>query len=302
MRISLNASSLLGSGDVGALKDHAAQSADEGFSGWWLAQTGLIDALTVFTAMDGKHPSLELGTAVIPTYPRHPTMLAGQALTTQAVMGEQPLVLGIGLSHQPVVEGMLGMSFDKPIRHLIDYLSILNPLLEEGAVEYKGEAFTTYMNTSRPSQAPSVMVAALGEQSLRVAGHRCDGTILWMTGPKTIASHIAPTINAAAAEAGRPAPRIVCSLPICVTDNESEAREDLSKMFAMYGQLQSYRAMLDREGVDQPGEVAIVGDEEQVMSQLDALSAAGTTDFAALEIGRNADESARTHSLLLSRL
>ena len=102
MRISLNASSLLGSGDVGALKDHAAQSADEGFSGWWLAQTGLIDALTVFTAMDGKFPSLELGTAVIPTYPRHPTMLAGQALTTQAVMGEQPLVLGIGLSHQPL--------------------------------------------------------------------------------------------------------------------------------------------------------------------------------------------------------
>ena len=302
MRISLNASSLLGTNDVGALKDHAAQSADEGFAGWWLAQTGLIDALTVFTSIGGSLPSLELGTAVIPTYPRHPSMLAGQALTTQAVMGDRSLVLGIGLSHQPVVEGMLGMSFDKPIRHLIDYLSILNPLLEEGSSDYSGEAFTTYMNTSRPGNAPSVMVAALGEQALRVAGHRSDGTILWMTGPKTIASHIAPTINAAAAEAGRPSPRIVCSLPICVTDNEDEARSDLSKMFAMYGQLPSYRAMLDREGVDQPGEVAIVGNEEEVSSQLDGLRDAGTTDFSALEIGRNPDESARTHALLLSRL
>ncbi len=106
MRISLNASSLLGTNDVGALKDHAAQSAEEGFAGWWLAQTGLIDALTVFTSIGGSLPSLELGTAVIPTYPRHPSMLAGQALTTQAVMGDQSLVLGIGLSHQPVVEGM----------------------------------------------------------------------------------------------------------------------------------------------------------------------------------------------------
>ena len=142
MRISLNASSLLGTNDVGVLKDHAAKSADEGFAGWWLAQTGLIDALTVFTSIGESCPSIELGTAVIPTYPRHPSMLAGQALTTQAVMGDQPLVLGIGLSHQPVVEGMLGMSFEKPIRHLIDYLSILNPLLEEGSSDYSGEAFT----------------------------------------------------------------------------------------------------------------------------------------------------------------
>ncbi|MDE0928682.1 MAG: TIGR03564 family F420-dependent LLM class oxidoreductase [Acidimicrobiales bacterium] len=302
MRISLNASALLGNPDVGQMRDHAAQAADQGFAGWWLAQTGLVDALTLFTALSGQTGNLELGTAVIPTYPRHPTMLAGQALTTQAVMGDQPLVLGIGLSHRPVIEDALGMSFDKPIRHLIDYLEVLNPLLETGAVDYDGEAFTAHMNTARPGNAPSVMVAALGEQALKAAGRRSDGTILWMVGPKTIAAHIAPVINQAATDAGRKAPRIMCSLPTCVTDDETAVREMMSEMFAIYGQLPSYRAMLDREGAAQPGDVAIVGSEEQVTAQLDALAAAGTTDFAALEFGRNDNENARTRALLMGRL
>ena len=302
MRISLNASALLSPPDLGKMRDHAVQAAEEGFAGWWVAQTGLVDALTLFTSLAGQTGEMELGTAVIPTYPRHPTMLAGQALTTQAAMGEQPLVLGIGLSHRPVVEGMLGMSFDKPIRHLIDYLEVLNPLLETGAVDYDGEAFTAHIATERPGDAQSVMVAALGEQALKVAGKRSDGTILWMVGPKTIAAHIAPVINQAAADAGRKAPRIMCSLPTCVTDDETAVREMMSEMFAIYGQLPSYRAMLDREGAAQPGDVAIVGSEEQVTAQLDALAAAGTTDFAALEFGRNDNENARTRALLMGRL
>lgn len=302
MRISLNASALLSPPDLGKMRDHAVQAAEEGFAGWWVAQTGLVDALTLFTSLAGQTGAMELGTAVIPTYPRHPTMLAGQALTTQAAMGEQPLVLGIGLSHRPVVEGMLGMSFDKPIRHLIDYLEVLNPLLETGVVDYDGEAFTAHIATERPGDAPSVMVAALGEQALKAAGKRSDGTILWMVGPKTIAEHIAPIINQAATDAGRSAPRIMCSLPTCVTDDEAEVRQMMSEMFAIYGQLPSYRAMLDREGAAQPGDVAIVGDEASVTEQLDALATAGTTDFAALEFGRNGGENARTRALLKSRL
>mgnify|MGYP000642719601 CR=1 FL=1 len=134
MRIALNASAELLHADLGRLRDHAAQAADDGFSGWWLAQTGLIDALTAFTALADTAPGLEFGTAVIPTFPRHPTALAGQALTTQAALGDRPMVLGIGLSHRPMIEGMLGLSFEKPVRHLIDYLEVLQPLLETGTV------------------------------------------------------------------------------------------------------------------------------------------------------------------------
>ena len=303
MRVAINASAELLHGDIGRLREHAASAAEDGFTGWWLAQTGLVDALTVFPAVADTAPGIEFGTAVIPTFPRHPTMLAAQALTTQAVLGDRSLVLGIGLSHKPVVEGYLGMSFDRPIRHLIDYLEVLVPLLTDGRVDYDGEAFTTHFGSVRPGhRTPSVMVAALGEQALRVSGRRTDGTILWMVGPRTVASHIAPRMNEAAAAAGRAAPRIVCSLPTCVTDDVEAARSAAAAVFEIYGQLPSYRAMLDREGVDHPGEVAIVGTEEEVAAQLVDLAEAGVTDFAALECGTTADESARTRALLVSQL
>ena len=299
MRIAINASAELLHGDIGRLREHAAKAAEDGFTGWWLAQTGLVDALTVFPAVADTAPGIEFGTAVIPTFPRHPTMLAAQALTTQAVLGDRSLVLGIGLSHKPVVEGYLGMSFDRPIRHLIDYLEVLVPLLTDGRVDYDGEVFTTHFDSVRPAhRTPSVMVAALGEQALRVSGRRTDGTILWMVGPRTIDDHIRPRLVASADSANRASPRIVCSLPICVTDDAHEVREAANQVFAVYGQLPSYRAMLDREGVQHPGEVAVIGNEEEVSSQLGELERAGATEFSALEFGRSSDEFARTREFL----
>ena len=299
MRIAINASAELLHGDIGRLREHAASAAEDGFTGWWLAQTGLVDALTVFPAVADTAPGIEFGTAVIPTFPRHPTMLAAQALTTQAVLGDRSLVLGIGLSHKPVVEGYLGMSFDRPIRHLIDYLEVLVPLLTDGRVDYDGEAFTTHFDSVRPGhRTPSVMVAALGEQALRVSGRRTDGTILWMVGPRTIEDHIRPRLVAAADSANRASPRIVCSLPICVTDDAHGVREAANQVFAVYGQLPSYRAMLDREGVQHPGEVAVIGNEEEVSVQLGELEQAGATEFSALEFGRSSDEFTRTREFL----
>jgi len=299
MRIAINASAELLHGDIGRLREHAAKAAEDGFTGWWLAQTGLVDALTVFPAVADTAPGIEFGTAVIPTFPRHPTMLAAQALTTQAVLGDRSLVLGIGLSHKPVVEGYLGMSFNRPIRHLIDYLEVLVPLLTDGRVDYDGEVFTTHFDSVRPAhRTPSVMVAALGEQALRVSGRRTDGTILWMVGPRTIDDHIRPRLVASADSANRASPRIVCSLPICVTDDAHGAREATNQVFAVYGQLPSYRAMLDREGVQHPGEVAVIGNEEEVSSQLGELERAGATEFSALEFGRSSDEFARTREFL----
>ena len=298
MRISINGSSQLGRGaTVEGLVDHIREAQGSGFGTYWLAQTGLLDALTVFTAA-AEVPDIELGTAVTATFPRHPTALAGQALTTQAALDGR-LALGVGLSHQPVVEGALGMRFERPVRHALDYLAVLQPLLEEGAVDHDGELFTAHMKAPRPTgRPPALLLAALGPQMLRIAGSRTDGTLLWMVGPRTVADHVAPTIREAAEAAGRPAPRVVCSLPVAVTDDVDAARQRAARAFHRYGDLPSYRAMLDREGVSGPEEVAVLGDEAAVTDQLREIAAAGATEFSAVEFGADPDEAARTRATL----
>jgi 5,10-methylenetetrahydromethanopterin reductase len=298
MRIGINASGLLGRPTVDRFRSHAAQAAEEGFHSYWLAQTGVVDALTMFAAIAEAAPAIELGTAVVPTYFRHPSVLAGQALTTAAVVGPR-LVLGIGLSHGPVVESRYRMTFERNVRHLNDYLDVLQPLLESGKAAHDGEVWSYHSESARPTEVvPSVMVAALGPQMLRVTGRRTDGTILWMVGERTIARHIAPTLNDAAAAADRPSPRILCGLPMCVTSDAPGVRARAARMFALYGDLPSYRAMLDREGVESPADVALIGDEDVVGERISALKDAGATDFAPVEFASDADEAARTRALL----
>jgi alkanesulfonate monooxygenase SsuD/methylene tetrahydromethanopterin reductase-like flavin-dependent oxidoreductase (luciferase family) len=142
-----------------------------------------------------------------------------------------------------------------------------------------------------------VLLAALAPQMLSLAGEQTDGTVLWMSGPATVRDYVVPAISAAADAAGRPSPRIVCILPVCVTSDPAAARASADQEFAIYGQLPSYRAMLDREGAAGPGEVAIVGDEDEVAGQILALAEVGVTDFVAAEFARGEDGK-RTRSLL----
>jgi alkanesulfonate monooxygenase SsuD/methylene tetrahydromethanopterin reductase-like flavin-dependent oxidoreductase (luciferase family) len=140
---------------------------------------------------------------------------------------------------------------------------------------------------------------------LALAGSEADGTITWMTGPKTLREHTVPSINEAAAKAGRAKPRVVVGLPICVTEDAAAAREKAGNAFSVYGFLPSYRAMLDREGASGPADVAVVGDESAVGEQLTRLAEAGVTDFLAaiFPSGQNAAASiARTRSFLVGAL
>jgi 5,10-methylenetetrahydromethanopterin reductase len=298
MRISINGSSELIHADVPRLIDHARQTAADGLGGWWLAQTGLIDALTVLALAGSEAPGIELGTAVNATFPIHPTAMAAKALTSQAATGGR-LALGLGVNHAPVVEEVWGLPFEKPIRHMRDYLDCLGPLLDEGRVAHTGADWTARFESPRPTDgAPSVLLAAMGPQMLRLAGSRTDGTILWMTGPRAIATQIAPRIREAAAAADRPDPRIVCSLPVAVTDDEPGVRAFVGQILERYGELPSYRAMLDIDGHAGPGEAMICGTEEAVRDQLGALVDAGATEFSAAEIGASPDDLARTRALL----
>ncbi|MCJ7673117.1 MAG: TIGR03564 family F420-dependent LLM class oxidoreductase, partial [Acidimicrobiia bacterium] len=246
-------------GPIDRIIDAARAAADDGFASFWLPQIFGMDALTALAVAGREVPGIELGTAVVPTYPRHPAMLAGQALTTQAAIGGR-LALGIGLSHQVVIEAMFGYSFDKPVRHMREYLEILVPLVQTGSVSYAGETLTGRIGLDVKGATPfPILVAALGTKMLELAGTVADGTVTWMTGPATIESHVVPTIAGAAERAGRAAPRVGVGLPVCVTDDVTGARERAASLFEMYGTLPSYRAMLDKEGAGGPADVAIVG-------------------------------------------
>ncbi|MGH1492296.1 MAG: TIGR03564 family F420-dependent LLM class oxidoreductase [Acidimicrobiales bacterium] len=299
MRIGLNATALVAKGSVEAFVEHARTAAADGFDSYWVAEhpTGGLDALTVLTVVGQTVDSMELGTAVIPTYPRHPMVLAGQAVTAQSAM-RGSLTLGVGLSHQPMM-AELGMQDDKPIRHLRDYLSILVPLIEEGTVDYQGESLSCRAKIFRPAERPpQILVAALGPQALRVAGARTSGTSLAWVGPKTIRDHIVPTIAAAAADAGRHKPRVLATLPICVTDDPAGIRSRITAGAGMYAKLPSYQAMFEREGVTEPGELGLAGSEAEVEDMLANLAEAGVTDFAASEFTPSPDERERTRALL----
>jgi len=263
-----------------------ARLADAGIETAWASQIFALDALTTMAAAAREVPGIHFGTAVVPTYPRHPVMLAAQALTVQAASGGR-LTLGIGLSHQMVIENVFGMSFDKPARHMAEYLEILMPSLRGEQVTYVGETMkaSTFGPLGVDAPAPDVLVAALGTVMLRIAGRMATGTITWMTGPVTIEEHIIPTINAAAAEAGRPVPQVGVGLPVCVTDDAAAARATAAEVFAVYGHLPSYRAMLDREGVAGPADVAIVGSPSEVADQVRRLSDIGATDFCGAPFG-----------------
>jgi F420-dependent oxidoreductase-like protein len=258
-----------------------------------------MDALTALAVAGREVPGIELGTAVVPTYPRHPAMLAAQALTTQAIIGGR-LALGIGLSHQVVIESMFGLSFDKPARHMREYLEILVPLVHSGSVSFAGETLTGHVGLDVKGATPfPILVAALGTKMLELAGTVADGTLTWMTGPATIESHIVPTITVAAERAGRPAPRVGVGLPVCVTDDEAAARERAASLFEIYGTLPSYRAMLDREGAGGPSDVALVGDEAAVSAEIERLGAIGATDLVANVFGSSGERD-RTRALLRS--
>ena len=301
MRIGINGTGLVQRASIDAIAEHAAEAAAAGFTSYSLAEhpTGGLDALTVLTAVGLRVPDIELATAIVPTMPRHPMVLAAQALTTQLAIGNR-LTLGIGLSHAAMM-AQLGFNFEKPIRHLREFLAVLMPLLDQGKVAFSGETIScTAQLFKRAPQRCAVVVAALGPQALKVAGAHTDGTTLAWVGPRTIREHIAPTIKAAASKAGRPAPRIIATLPVCVTNDVAQVRAQIDGTLAMYGQLPSYRAMFDREGVNGPGDVALVGDEAAVSGMIAALKEAGVTEFAASEFTPGVDARQRTRALLRS--
>ena len=301
MRIGINGSGLIALGQpAAAIVAHAREAEADGFSSYWLAQLAVPDALTVLGAIGTVTSTIELGTAVVPTWTRHPLMLAGQALTTSDLAGGR-IALGIGLAHKSTVESSLHVPFVRPAKHMEEYLAVLLPALGERAVDVRGEIWS---GTAQPLGGPagvvtpSVLLAAMGPRLLELAGGRADGTILWLSGPRVIEAEIAPALRAAADAAGRPAPRIVASVPVCVTGRPDAIRDLIAAVLADYNELPSYKRVMDLEGATGPEGVALIGDEAMVRAGIARFAEAGATDFSALEVATDDDEIARTRALL----
>lgn len=296
MKIGINGTTDMAT--VESVVEGAARAEADGFDTYWIAQIFGLDALTALAVAGTRVLRIELGTAVVPTFPRHPMMLASQALTVQQASHDR-LVLGIGLSHQIVVEGMWGYSWDKPVRHMREYLDALLPLLRGEAVGINGEDITCNGAVDvRGVRHPEVVVAALGAQMLNVAGSRGCGTITWCTGEKALAEHIVPRINAASESGGHGRARVVASLPVCVTSDRDGTLAGIADQLALYGGLPSYRAMLDLDGAEGPADISIVGDEAHVEAALRRLADAGVTDFGAAIASASAEDRERTWNLL----
>jgi F420-dependent oxidoreductase-like protein len=291
---------MIGADGAGATLDDVIELAKRaeatGLDGVWMANIFSFDAISTLALIGRETSRIALGTAVTPTYPRHPTAIAQQALTTAAASGNR-FTLGIGLSHQIVIENMLGMSYAHPARHMREYLSVLMPLVRGETATFSGEHYRVagVQLTVPGAERLPVVVAALGPAMLKIAGELADGTNTWMVGPKTMAGHIIPKLTEGAAAAGRGAPRVVGGYPVILTTRPDEARRKIAEALTVYGQLPSYRAMLDREGVAGPADIAIAGDENTLRGEIRRLEEIGVTDFNAAIM--NVEEGAYARTL-----
>jgi len=284
----------IGCGDSGresvdALVGKVKQAEAAGFQAAWIPSFFQFDCLT-FAALAGRETGrIEIGTAVAVTHSRHPYYMAQQAASTHAACGGR-FVLGLGPSHRVVIENMLGLSYAKPGRHVREYLEVVGALSRDGKVAFEGELYRVNATLQVEGGTPfPTLIGGLGPMMRELAGRLADGSVTWMTGPKTLGDVIAPEVARAASGAGRPAPRIVSGFPIVLTNAVDSARTVASKLFAMYGTLPSYRAMLDHEGLDGPGDIAMIGDEAVLEAGIRRLADAGVTDLNANVIADGED-------------
>ena len=267
-----------------------------GLDSAWMPQVpNDFDCLTMVALMAANTSRIELGTAVVPLQAQHPIALARQALSVHAISGGR-LVLGVGPSHHWIVRDMLGLPYDKPAAYTRDYLQVLNAAISgPGDVDVENDSFTVHNPTVLGADTPMpVLVSALGPVMLQIAGEHADGTSLWMADEKAIGEHIAPKINKAAAEAGKPAPRIVAGIPVtlCANSEIEEAKDRANRVLAEAETSPNYQRLLDRGEARNVGDLLAAGDEESILKRFKQFADAGVTDLSVrlLPIGETRDE------------
>jgi 5,10-methylenetetrahydromethanopterin reductase len=290
---------------VDRLRADARWAEEAGLASVWVPQIpDEFDALTAAALVGSETARIEIGTAVVPVQPRHPIALAQQALSVQAVCAGR-LALGLGVSHHWIVDEMLGLSYDRPAATMRAHLDVLDAALRgPGPVDVENELFRVHNPLDITDVAPTpVLLAALGPAMLRLAGERTDGTILWLADERAIASHVAPRITRAAEAAGRPAPRIVAGVPVCLCrDAELDAAvERTNRILAEAEVSPNYQRLLDQGDARNVGDILAAGSEAAVEKRLRAFADAGATDVSVRVVPLGAGRDERLASLRRTR-
>jgi len=261
----------------------------------WIPQVPTdFDALITVALMGTVTERIEIGTAVVPLQAQHPVALARQALSAHAATGGR-LALGVGPSHHWIVQDMLGLPYERPAKYTRDYVDVLTSALDgPGKVDVENDTFTVHNPLELGRVAPlPVLTAALGPAMLRIAGERTDGTVLWMADERAIADHVVPRINKAAAAAGKPEPRVVAGLPICLCapHEVDDAKERANRILGEAEVSPNYQRLLEQGNATNVGDICIAGDEKTIADGLRRFADAGATDLSVrlLPIGDDRD-------------
>ena len=276
------------------------EAAADGFEMLWLPQTNGLDAFTVLAIAGREVPDIALGTAVVPIQGRHPIPLALQALTAADAAGPGRLTVGLGVTHPSLSEGWFGVPYRGIVDVCEEVIEALAGLLSpERQCEVVGDHVTARVSTPLGGPAPRTVLAALGPRMLELAGRTTDGTITWMTGPVALDRDVAPPLRRAADRAGRPPPRVIVGIPVCVTDDPASARKRLAPMMERVATMPSYARKVAAEGIDDPVDLVALGNEDRVGEHLSRFVEAGMNELCANVVG-TADEQARTREFLVS--
>lgn len=287
---------------VAEVRTDVAWASDAGFDSYWLSHVFGVDPLVALACAASAGTNLaELGTSVMALAGRHPVALAQEALTAQQACDGR-LTLGVGPSHEVVVEAIFGERWAGPVQRTDEYLRALIALCNGEPAAVSGEQIHAHAALSVPANPVPVVLAALGPRMLELCGRVADGTHLGNCGPRTIADHIVPRLTRSAETAGRSMPRVIALVAVCVTDQTDAARAHSREVSAGYAALPSYRAMLDREGVDSPADLLLAGSIERVVDGLGEYAAAGVTDLRLTAVGHDDTTIASTREALAEHL
>ena len=285
-------------GSLDVVVDRIRRAEADGFPIVWTHQATGIDPFVAMAVAAREAPRIEMGTALVPAALRHPSALAAAALTAQAALGGR-LTLGLGMSHPHVVEGRLGMSYERPAEFMREYLEALLPLLHGETADVTGTRLTMRGGLDIGDvPPPPVLIGALAPHMLRLAGRLVDGTITAATGPRGLAEHVVPAITQAAADAGRPAPRVISAVVACITDDPVSARTRIAGTSKPYATMPAFKEMLTREGVTSQVDLGLIGDEATARAKAQAFIDAGATELIVREAPGSPEEAERTRAFL----
>jgi F420-dependent oxidoreductase-like protein len=294
MRIGLTG----GGSTVDKIVEQAQTAEAQGFTSLWYASSVACDPLVAMAIAGRATSTIELGTAVLQTYPCHPLLQANRAASVANAMGRNGFTLGIGPSHEPMIRDVLGLSYDHPGRNTEEYVRIIAKLLRGQKVDFTGADWATHTPDGMVTLNHSVplLLSALSPRMVRIAGEYADGVVLWMASAVAISSRIVPGLREAARKAGRPAPRVVAGLPVAVHDDVHQAHTAVAAASSMYSGMTNYKRIIEAGGGTSPSDLAIVGNEQSVHRQLQELTDAGATDIWAQPVPVGADRAHRVAS------